>query len=332
MRAQVFRTRLTELFGIPHPILCGGLYLLADARYVAAAVNAGSMGFITALSFPDAGGFRAEIRKCRELAGGKPFGVSISFSARPGVDDRLVPYIAAITEEKVKFVETSGGNPTRFLASLKAAGCVVIHKVPAVRYALSAQKMGVDAITVVGGEAGGHPGVYMVGNMVQAVLAADAVKLPLAVGGGLGTGRHLVAALAMGADAMLLGSRMLTASEIWAHPNYKQRILAANELDNRVVMKSFRDNHRVLDNEAARAVEELENRGVRDYAAYAGLVSGRVLRRAYETGDCSKGMIDLGPAAVFANEIKPLEAIIDQLIDEAVAAKDRLNATGPAML
>lgn len=327
MRPQVFRTRISELFGIRHPILCGGLFLLADARYVAAAVNAGCMGFITALSFADdPEAFRDELRKCRALTNGKPFGVSIAFSPRPGVDERLAPFVEIVIEEGVRFVETSGGNPSRFLPVFKEAGCIVIHKVPAVRYALSAQRMGVDALTVVGGEAGGHPGVYMVGNMVQAALAGDAIELPLAIGGGMGTGRHLVTALAMGADAMLVGSRMLAAAEIWAAAAYKERIVAATELDNRVVMKIFRDNHRVLDNEAARAVEELERRGVTDFEAYRALVSGSATRRAYETGDLSKGMIDLGPAAVFAREIKPLEAIVDQLIDEAVQAKARIEA------
>jgi NAD(P)H-dependent flavin oxidoreductase YrpB (nitropropane dioxygenase family) len=327
VRPQIFKTRITELFGISHPILCGGLFLLADARYVAAAVNAGCMGFITALSFPDnPDDFRREIRKCRELTNGRPFGVSIAFSARPGADDRLAPYVDIVIEENVRFVETSGGNPSRFLGKLKAAGCIVMHKVPAVRYALSAERMGVDAIAVVGGEAGGHPGIYMIGNIIQSALAADAIRLPLAIGGGMGTGRHLVTALAMGADAMLVGSRMLSASEIWAHDAYKQRIVEAGELDTRVVMKTFRNNQRILDNDTARTVEEMENRGIRDFEAYRPVVSGRVTRRAYETGDVSKGMIDLGPAAVFAREIRPVEEIVDQLIDEAVQAADRIRS------
>ena len=326
MRPQLFRTRITDLFGIRHPILCGGLIWLADAAYVAAAVNAGGMGFITALSFPqEPERFRAELRKCRTLTGGKPFGVSLAFSARPNVNDRLLPYIHIIREEHVAFVETSGGSPAPYLPLLQGAGCTIIHKVPAVRYALSAEKMGVHAITVIGGEAGGHPGVYMLGNMVQAALAADAVKLPLAIGGGMGTGRHLVTALAMGADAILLGSRMLSASEIWAHPRHKERILAASEFDNRVVMKIFRRHHRVLNNEGARAVADLETRGIADFEVYRPLVAGRVTRRAYETGDLSQGMIDLGPAGVFAREIKPVEAIFDQLIDEAASALARLE-------
>src|SRR4051812_23052273 len=170
----------------------------------------------------------------------------------------------------------------------------------------------------------------MVGNIVQAPLAADAITLPLVIGGGMGSGRHLVTALAMGVDAMLVGSRMLVAKEIWAHHAYKERVAAATELDNRVVMKIFRDNHRVMDNEAARAVEALEAAGERDYEAYRALVNGQSTRRAYQTGNLSEGMIDLGPAAAFAKEIKPLEHIIDQLIDEALAASARLASVRTA--
>lgn len=329
MRGQLFRTRITELLGIAHPILCGGLQWLADARYVAACVNAGGMGFITALSFPDdPEAFRAEVRTCRELTGGRPFGVSIPFSMRPGVNERLRPYLDIIADEKVRFVETSGGNPRQAVAGLKEAGCIVIHKVPAVRYALSAQRMGVDAISVISGEAGGHPGTDMLGGMVQGILAADAIGLPLAIGGGMGTGRHLVAALAMGADAMIVGSRMLVAEEIWGHPRYKQRIVEAGEHDSRVVMQTFRDNHRVLDNDTARAVAALEAQGITDFERYRELASGRLARRAYETGDWERGLIDVGPAAVFATGIKPVEAIIDQIIDEAASARTRLIELG----
>lgn len=332
MRQQIFRTRITDLFGIRHPVLCGGLMWLADARYVAAAVNAGCMGFITALSFPgEPEAFRREVRKCRELTQGKPFGVSISFSARANVNERLLPYLAVIADEQVKFIETSGGSPQQYLPMLKDAGCIVIHKVPAVRYALSAEKLGVDAITVVAGEAGGHPGIYMVGNMVQGVLAADAITLPLAIGGGMGTGRHLIMALAMGADAMLVGSRMLVAEEIWAHEGYKRAMIAAGELDHRVVKKIFRDNQRVFDNDTAKAVEALERDGVTDFERYRALVSGRLARAAYESGDTSQGLIDLGPAGVFARDIQPVEAIIDGIIDEAVGALRRLDRLAAAV-
>ena len=327
MRAPVFRTRITELFGIPHPILCGGLQWLADARYVAAVVNAGGMGFITALSFPDdPGAFREELRRCAELTSGKPFGVSVAISRREGANERLAAYIDVIVEERVRFVETSGDSPQQWLGRLKDAGCVVIHKVPAVRYALSAQKLAVDALTVISAEASGHPGTQMVPQVIQSALAAEAATKPLALGGGMSTGRHLVGAIAMGADAILVGSRMVVAEEIWAHRRYKEHVVSIDETANRVVMKRFRNHHRVLDNETSRAVEALEAQGVDDFERYAPHVSGRLARRAYETGDCSTGMIDMGPSSVFAREIKPVEAIIDEIIDDAVRAAARVDA------
>lgn len=324
MRSQLVRTRMTDLFGIPHPILCGGLIWLADAGYVAAAVNAGAMGFMTALSFPDdPERFRAEVRRCKALTSGKPFGVCLAFSSRPGVNERLKPYVRIVLEEKVKFIETSGASPQGYVELLKEGGCTIIHKAPAVRHAISAEKLGVDAVTVVGGEAGGHPGPYMVPTMVQAALAAESIKKPLAIGGGMGTGRHLAAILTLGADAMLMGSRMLAAEEIWAHPSYKERIVAAGELDHRVVMKVFRDNHRVLDNEDARAVEALELRGDSDFESYRQLVSGQRTREAYASGDTRFGMIDYGPAGVFVRKVESVESIIDGIIDEAAQVLER---------
>lgn len=327
MRAQAFQTRITDLFGIRHPILCGGLQWLADARYVAAVVNAGGMGFITLMSFPDdPEAFRREVRLCRRLVDDKPFGVSVPISRRSGANERLHPYLDIVAEERVRFIETSGDSPARFIDRLKTAGCIVIHKAPALRYAVSAEKLPVDALSLISAEAGGHPGTQMTPQIIQAPLAADALSKPLALGGGMSTGRHLASALAMGADAILLGSRMVVAEEIWAHRRYKEHIRGIDETANRVVMKIFRNHHRVLDNETSRAVETLEAQGVDDFAAYAEHVGGGLARSAYETGDISRGMIDIGPSAVYANEIKPVEAIFDEIVDEAVAAAKRLAA------
>jgi nitronate monooxygenase len=324
MRDQVFTTPITELFGIRHPILCGGLQWLADARYVSAVVNAGGMGFITCLSFPgEPERFRQEIRRCRELTDGKPFGVSVSVARRPDVVEMLTPFLDVIVEERVAFVETSGNNPSWLLPTLKNAGCIVVHKVPAVRYGVSAQRENVDAVTVISGEAGGHTGQFMVGQIVQGPLAADAIHKPLVLGGGMGDGRHLVATLAMGADAMMLGSRMVVAEEIWAHRNYKEHVTLLDEMASRVVMGRFGKQHRVLDNDAARQVAALEAQGIDDFEMYRPLVSGTRVKEAYKSGEHAEGMIDMGPAGVFAREIKPVEAIFDDIIDAAVTA---LNA------
>jgi nitronate monooxygenase len=294
---------------------------------VAAVVNAGGMGFITAMSFPDdPDGFRVALRQCRDLTDGRDFGVSLAISRRLGANERLVPYIDAAIEERVKFIETSGDSPERFLSRLKDAGCIVIHKVPAVRYAFSAQKLPVDAITVLGAEAGGHPGTRLVPQIIQAPLAADAVTKPLALGGGMSTGRHLVTALAMGADAILLGSRMVVAEEVWAHRRYKQRIVELDETGHRLQMRVFNHHHRVLDNETSRAVAALEDAGVGDFARYQPHVRGDLARRAYESGEWERGMLDMGPSAVFAREAKPVAAIFDEILDEAARARERVQA------
>jgi len=325
MRDPLFSTRITELFGIRHPLICGGLMWLADGSYVAAVVNAGGMGFITALSFAEPSAFRAEIRKCRDLTGGKPFGVNISISRRPGINERLRPHVDIAIEEGIRFVETSGASPEALLPRLKEAGMVVMHKVPAVRYALSAARLGVDAIALIGGEAGGHPGIHQIGTMVQVADATRRLSLPLVVGGGIGTGRQLVAALAMGADAVLMGTRMVVAEEIWAHADYKRRVVAGDGLDSRIVMGVFGHHHRVLDNASAQAVAALEAAGASDFAAYEKHVKGAVTQAAYASGDWRTGMIDYGPAAVFADAIKPVEAIFDEILDDAAAARGRLG-------
>jgi nitronate monooxygenase len=325
MTPPPFRTRITELFGIDHPILCGGLMWLANADYVGAVVNAGGMGFITPRSFPTPDAFRAELRRCRDITGGRPFGVNFYVSARPEANEPLMRFLDISIEDGVRFAETAGYNPGAFLPKMKGAGMTVIHKCTTVRHALAAERAGVDAITILGAEAGGHPGMDLVGTMVQGATAAAALAVPLAVAGGMGSGRQLLAALALGADAMLMGSRMTVASEIWAHENYKNRVVGTDQSGTRVIMSTFRDNSRVMDNRTARAVAGLEETGETDYDAYRALVHGPLQREAYETGDWERGTLSLGQSCVFADEIKPVAAIFDQILAEAVVMKGRLD-------
>jgi NAD(P)H-dependent flavin oxidoreductase YrpB (nitropropane dioxygenase family) len=330
--AAPFKTRLTELFGIQHPILAGGLMWLADARYVAAVVKAGAMGFITMKTFPDPGRFRAELRLARELAGGRPFGVNIYLSQRPDGNAIVPGHVAIMLEEGVRHVETSGLPPKELLPPLKEAGCTVIHKVSAVRHAVSAQKLGVDAVAVVGAECGGHPGIYMIGTIVQALRAAQSVEIPLAVGGGIGHGAQLVAALAMGADAVLLGTRMLVAEEIWSHPRVKERVVAADETHTRVILQSLRNTYRVLDNADAQAVARLEAAGVGDHERYRPLVGGQRQFEAYESGDWNRGVLSMGQAAAFADRIEPVAVIVERLLAEARGALAGLDQRRAAPL
>lgn len=327
MRDPLVKTRITELFGIAHPFVCGGLMWLGDARYVSAVVNAGGMGFITAWSFRGPKAFHDEIKRAQDLTGGTHFGVNISVSRRPGVNEMLKPHVEITCDEGVKFVETSGSSPAHILPQLKAAGIKVMHKVPSVRYAETAQREGVDAIAVVGAECGGHPGFQMTGTMVQAALAPSRIKLPLVIGGGIGTGAQVLGALAMGADGVLMGTRMLVAEEMWSHNDYKARVAAGTGDDSVVVMSRFKQNHRVLRNDAAEQVLAMEAMGEADFDVYKPLIDGQNVRAAYESGDYTQGMIDYGQAAFFANQVKPAEAIFDQLCDEFLDAKARMART-----
>lgn len=324
MTPPIFRTRITELFGIDHPILCGGLMWLADANYVGAVVNAGGMGFITPRSFPTVEAYRDQLRKCHEITGGEPFGVNIYVSARPEANEVLGEFLDIAIDEGVRFVETAGFSPKIFMPRIKDAGMIVIHKCTTIRHAQSAVRAGVDAIAILGAEAGGHPGMDMVGSLVQGALAPGALDVPVVLAGGMGTGRQLLAALSLGADGMLMGTRMTVASEIWADEKFKKHITEIDQSGTRIVMSIFNDNSRVLDNETARAVAALEADGVTDFERYRPLVQGSEQREAYETGDWERGTPSVGQSCAFADEIKSVEAIFDDILADATCHRDRL--------
>jgi NADH:quinone reductase (non-electrogenic) len=328
MREPLFRTRLTELLDIRHPILCGGMGpAVSDARYVAAVVNAGGMGFIVAAGWGnDPEGLRDEIRKCRAATGGKPFGVNLYISRQAGGFERALGWVNVLREEGVACVETAGASPEPLLPMLREAGVKILHKVPAVRYALSASRLDVDAVIVVGNECGGHPGIYQIGTMVQAAHAPAVIAKPVIVGGGIGTGRQMAGALAMGAEGVILGTRMLVAEELWLHRDYKQTVAAADGTESAVVKTALRDHHRVYLNDSARAVMELDREGVTDFERFRPHVNGALTRDAYLTGNPARGMLDFGHAAVFADAIEPVGRIFDRLLDDAAQALGRIEA------
>ena len=327
MRPALFRTRITEMLGIRHPILAGGLGpKVSDARYVAAVVNAGGMGFIVAAGFPAPDEFRAQLRRCRELTQGRPFGVNLYISRQEGGVDRVRRQIDILVEEGVACVETAGASPEPVVPLLKQAGVKVLHKVPAVRYALSAVRLGVDAVIVVGNDCGGHPGIYGIGSIVQAAHAAQVIDLPIVIGGGIGTGRQLAAVLAMGADAVLMGTRMLVTEELWIHPATKDLVVNGDGTESVVVKKALRDHHRVFRNASAEAALALDDAKVTDFEQYRPHVMGALAHQAYVSGDTRTGMLDYGPAAVFADVVESAEAIFDRLIDDARTASERLSA------
>jgi NADH:quinone reductase (non-electrogenic) len=325
MSQSGFANAVTELFGTRLPIVAGGLMWLADAEYVAAASRAGIIGFITAASFPEPHALRAEIRRCRELCAGGPFGVNVSMLPKlvPGEKTREV--FELIVDEGVRFVETSGRNPEEFMPMLKSAGVKVLHKVPSVRFAVKAASVGVDAVAIVGAECGGHPGLDMVGSFVNAAWAESQLDIPYLIGGGIGRGSQLAAALAMGASGVVVGTRFVVAEEIWAHDDYKKRLVEAGPTDTDLCMESVRNTVRTLRNETSAAVKDFEARNdnvtIQDLMP---MVSGKIGRNAYVTGDWSKGLLAAGQSLAFTDRIEPLADIVHRFERDMRQAMTRM--------
>lgn len=319
------RTALSDKFGLRLPVLAGGLMWLGDADYVAASAHAGIMGFITAASFPDPADLKAEIAKAHRLCAGKPFGVNVSMLPKLVPGEQTEDIFRLIAGEGVEAIETSGRNPEQYMDLLKAQGSFVIHKVPSVRFAVKAQSIGVDMVSIVGAECGGHPGLDLIGTMVNNALALERLDIPFLIGGGIGHGAQIAAALAMGASGVVMGTRLLVATELNAHDGYKQALVDATERDTALTMQTVRNTIRTLRNETTDLVAQLEAEDPN--IGFEGLrphVAGVVGRKAYETGDVSKGMLSAGHALGLTDKIEPMADIIARLIQQADAAKSRL--------
>lgn len=317
----VVRTRITELLGIRHPILGGGLMWLSDADYVAALVNAGCMGFITPRSFDDDKAFSAALERCEQLTGGRPFGVNLTLSARPEANAGVERWMAIALAHGVRHFETAGYAPHALIGRLHEAGAVVVHKASNIRHAQAAQAAGADAVALVGMEEGGHPGANELPTLLMGALAADRVQVPLLVGGGIGHGRQVAAALTQGADGVVMGTRFLVSREINAHADYKAHLVDCDEHATVRVLHTLGNTWRVLRNDTAIAVAEIERRGAADHAAFGDLIAGRHARdHAYARGDWQRGMLSLGPAVGFADRIEPLADIVDALMAQTLAA------------
>src|SRR5512136_1430238 len=250
------KTRITELFGIEHPIIQGGMHFVGFAELASAVSNAGGLGIITGLTQRTPELLAKEIARCRDMTD-KPFGVNLTFLptfAAPPYPE----YIRAIVEGGVKIVETAGRNPEPFMPHLKAAGIKVIHKCTSVRHSLKAEAIGCDAISVDGFECGGHPGEDDIPNFILLPRAAEELKVPFVASGGMADGRSLVAALALGAEGINMGTRFIATKEAPVHENVKQALVKATELDTRLIMRPLRNTERVLRNAAVDKIVEIE--------------------------------------------------------------------------
>src|SRR5215471_5515905 len=250
------RTRITDLFGIDHPIIQGGMHYVGFAELAAAVSNAGGLGIITGLTQRTPDALANEIRRCRAMTD-KPFGVNLTFL--PAVTAPDYPgYVRAIIDGGVKIVETAGNNPQKYLPDLKAAGINVIHKCTSVKHSLKAQSIGCDAVSVDGFECGGHPGEDDIPNFILLPRAAEELSIPFVASGGMADGRSLVAALSLGADGINMGTRFIATKEAPVHDNVKQALVAATELDTRLIMRPLRNTERVLKNAAVDRLLEKE--------------------------------------------------------------------------
>jgi len=321
----MFKTRITELFGIKYPITQGGMMWISRAELVAAVSNAGGLGIITAFTFPTPQELAVEIKKTKELTD-KPFGVNITLlpTLRP-VD--IDGYVNAVIDSGVKIVETAGRNPEPYMERFKAAGVKVIHKCTAVRFARTAQRIGCDAVSIDGFECAGAPGEEDVTSLVLIPLTVDAVEIPVIASGGFGDGRGLVAALALGASGINMGTRFMATQECAIHSRVKEWLVKSAERDTMLVMRSLRNTERVLRNATAEKVVEMENRSA-TLEELASLLSGKRGLELYETGALDRGLVACGQVIGLVHDIPTVKELIERIIKEAEEVISKINAGG----
>jgi len=318
-------TRITEMLGIQYPIIQGAIQWLSRAELVAAVSNAGGLGMISALTFATADELRQEIQKTRTLTA-KPFAVNITLI--PGIRDvNHEQYIQASIDEGVTIIETSGRNPEPYMKLLKDAGVRVMHRAARIRDARTAERIGVDAVTIVGFEAAGHPGREDVGSLVRIPTVVDAVKIPVIAAGGIADGRGLVAALSLGAEGVLMGTRFLTSQECRLHPKIKQWLISATETDTRLIGRGTAGAARVMTTELARRILEMEKRGATRDEIRPLMSHGRA-ERAYFSGDIDDSIIYGGQSAGLIHDIISVSQIMQHIISQAELIGELLRYIG----
>ncbi len=318
------KTAITEMFGIQHPIIQGGMHYVGFAEMAAAVSNAGGLGIITGLTQKTPADLANEIARCKDMTD-KPFGVNITIL--PTLTPPDYPAIVkAVIEGGVKVVETAGRNPSELLPPLKDAGIKVIHKCTSVRHSLKAQEIGCDAVSVDGFECGGHPGEDDIPNFILLPRAADELEIPFVSSGGMADGRSLVASLAMGAQGMNMGTRFIATQEAPVHENVKKAIVAASELDTRLVMRPLRNTERVMTNAAVERLIEKEKR-LGDDLKFEDIIDevAGVYPSIMMEGDMDKGAWSCGMVAGLINDIPTCQELIDGIMSEAETILARMN-------
>jgi NADH:quinone reductase (non-electrogenic) len=320
------KTAITEMLDIRHPIIQGGMHYVGFAELAAAVSNAGGLGIITGLTQKTPELLAREIARCRDMTD-KPFGVNLTFLptfAKPPYPE----YIAAIVEGSVKIVETAGRSPEQYMPALKAAGIKVIHKCTSVRHSLKAERIGCDAVSVDGFECGGHPGEDDIPNMILLPRAADELKIPFVASGGMADARSLVAALAMGAAGMNMGTRFIATQEATVHQKVKEAIVAATELDTRLIMRALRNTERVLRNAGVDELLAIEReKGANLTIADIHHQVAGIYPRIMIEGELDAGAWSCGMVVGLIHDIPTVAELIDRIMREAEQLiRDRLSA------
>jgi nitronate monooxygenase len=318
--AQVFKTRVTEELGIEHPIIQGGMMWVSQPELVAAVSEAGGLGILTALTFETAEGLSDAIARTRALTD-RPFGVNLTFMPT------LIPkdygsLIDVVVDEGIGIIETAGRNPEPYMERIKAGGAKVIHKCTSVRFAKKAEAIGCDFVSIDGCECAGHPGEEDITSLVLIPVTVDAVKIPVIASGGFADARGLVAALALGADAMNMGTRFVATREAPAHDNVKEWLVTASEVDTMYVMRSLRNTERVLRNPVAEKVVEMEGRGA-TIQELAPLVTGKNGLRVLKDGETNVGLMAAGQSVGLVQDVPTVRYLIESIIDDARQITDK---------
>jgi nitronate monooxygenase len=310
----MIRTRFTEMFGVEHPIVQGGMQWVGRAELTSAVANAGALGFLTALTQPTPEDLVKEIARCRSMTD-KPFGVNLTLLPT------LIPrnydaYIDAIIGSGIKIVETAGRNPAPYLPKFKAAGVKIIHKCTSVRHGLSAEKSGVDCISMDGFECAGHPGEDDVPNLVLLPAAANVIRIPMIASGGFADARGLVAALALGCEGMNMGTRFMATREAPIHEKVKEALVASDERSTALILRSLRNTARVFGNSVARQAVEMERagKGIEEIGPVVAGARGRVV---YETGDLEHGIWSAGTSIGLIQDIPTCKELVERIVREA---------------
>ena len=308
------KTQITEMLGIRYPIIQGGMQWVGTAELASAVSNAGGLGILTALTQPDPEALRKEIERCRSMTD-KPFGVNLTIL--PAVKPPpYAEYMAAIIDSGIKIIETAGNNPKDFATRLKAAGLTIVHKCTSVRHALSAERHGVDMISIDGFECAGHPGEDDIPGLVLIPAAVNALKIPVIASGGIGSGAGMAAAFALGAEGINMGTRFMCTREAPVHENIKQALVRANERDTNLIFRTMHNTARVFKNDISNEVVAIERRGGASFEDVRPLVIGSRGREALRSGQVHGGIVSAGMVVGLIDDVPSCAELIDRIVLE----------------